>query len=401
MSAFSSLAIPNVDFGGSFGSWADVFGTTPTQRDSYGSFLSPAAPFSSSVETASLHRFSASDVAEQIRHTEPKMNPPPPPADFVPDVGSSALGIFDANEEQFLAEFLDNFDAGDQLNFFDAVSPLDVSHFDSTFANAVLSKELKDDLWASAASPSNSLSHETSAQLSALDSLHLGLGGDSQNSASSALHRYASTSLLPTATGSPHHQQHRHNSSCSLGQSMVSGGDPQSQLFVAAADLRVPSPLPDQSGKRKGPQVVAEEIARNPKRKTSLRVSLGQEDGTASSYSGGSVQDDTGDESVAKTPRSAKSGKKKAPRELLTEEQKRSNHIRSEQRRRNLISNYYENLKDYVYETGGEPRPPKMSKANLLRDSVDYVRRLQQESTQKRELLAALQRELVLKQQQL
>lgn len=66
----------------------------------------------------------------------------------------------------------------------------------------------------------------------------------------------------------------------------------------------------------------------------------------------------------------------KLPRENLSEEQKRSNHIQSEQKRRNLIKSGFEDLNRMVPEL----RSGGFSKSNMLMEAAKFVEKLQQEN---------------------
>ena len=66
----------------------------------------------------------------------------------------------------------------------------------------------------------------------------------------------------------------------------------------------------------------------------------------------------------------------KSARENLSEEQKRSNHIHSEQRRRNLIRRGFDDLNKLVPEL----RVGGFSKSNALSETTNFVRRLMEEN---------------------
>ncbi|KAJ1989159.1 hypothetical protein H4R33_002159 [Dimargaris cristalligena] len=473
MSAFASLAIPNIDLGGSFQTWGESLNAIqPPQSEIYTSLLSSSGPTAQPKVN-----YNELLVAEQIKD-QSKPLPPQAPADLEPDSFDNGFNLFNTNDEHFLSEFLDNFDTSDQLNIFDTISPLDISQFDTTFASSVLSKELKEDTLTQS---SGSFPLETPPQLANLGGLslsqgthHTGFLPPTPNYPAANLfgnlmpnlnfdlsahhHHRVSHSLgnLPSPTmhmfGAVHGATNplaTHPSLSDLygtSSTTAPGGyalptamrhmGSSHDSTVADAGLRPDSPLPDSSGKRKGPRSMSDR-ERNPKRKTSLRVSLGrptgeglmdspylQSDGSLVAVSpaiqssgSGESGDDTngspqpllatpvsagvngGSPKSMTTPSGRSNGKsaKKPARALLTDEQKRNNHIRSEQRRRNLISNYYDSLKEFVYLGKQENMPSKMSKAILLRDSVDYLRRRQQEAVQKRELLATLRHELALK----
>ena len=67
--------------------------------------------------------------------------------------------------------------------------------------------------------------------------------------------------------------------------------------------------------------------------------------------------------------RKSSSASQKAQRENLTEEQKRSNHILSEQKRRNLIKHGFEELHDLVPEL----RNGGLSKSNVLMEAASFL----------------------------
>ncbi|OCL09529.1 hypothetical protein AOQ84DRAFT_20130 [Glonium stellatum] len=70
--------------------------------------------------------------------------------------------------------------------------------------------------------------------------------------------------------------------------------------------------------------------------------------------------------------RKSPSASQKAQRENLTEEQKRSNHILSEQKRRNLIKHGFEELHDLVPEL----RNGGLSKSNVLMEAASFLEEL-------------------------
>ena len=70
--------------------------------------------------------------------------------------------------------------------------------------------------------------------------------------------------------------------------------------------------------------------------------------------------------------RKSSSASQKAQRENLTEEQKRSNHILSEQKRRNLIKHGFEELHDLVPEL----RNGGLSKSNVLMEAASFLEEL-------------------------
>lgn len=64
------------------------------------------------------------------------------------------------------------------------------------------------------------------------------------------------------------------------------------------------------------------------------------------------------------------------PRENLSEEQKRSNHIQSEQKRRNLIKQGFEDLTRMVPEL----RSGSLSKSNMLTEAARFIRKMRDEN---------------------
>ena len=77
----------------------------------------------------------------------------------------------------------------------------------------------------------------------------------------------------------------------------------------------------------------------------------------------------------------------RAPRENLSEEQKRNNHILSEQKRRNVIKQGFEDINRMVPElrTGG------FSKSNMLLEAAKFMRQLQDGNEQLRQQLESLE----------
>ncbi|KAF2808920.1 uncharacterized protein BDZ99DRAFT_42192 [Mytilinidion resinicola] len=93
-----------------------------------------------------------------------------------------------------------------------------------------------------------------------------------------------------------------------------------------------------------------------------------------------SAQDD-----AASRKRKSPSASQKAQRENLTEEQKRSNHILSEQKRRNLIKSGFEELHDLVPEL----RNGGLSKSNVLMEAANFLDQLIKGNEQCRRMLNA------------
>lgn len=73
-----------------------------------------------------------------------------------------------------------------------------------------------------------------------------------------------------------------------------------------------------------------------------------------------------------KRRRSSTTAASKPPRENLTEEQKRSNHIMSEQKRRDLIKRGFEDLHILVPEL----RQGGLSKSSVLMEAATFLERL-------------------------
>ncbi|KAI9767162.1 MAG: hypothetical protein M1839_004617 [Geoglossum umbratile] len=85
--------------------------------------------------------------------------------------------------------------------------------------------------------------------------------------------------------------------------------------------------------------------------------------------------------------RKSQSGSQKAMRENLTEEQKRSNHIMSEQKRRNLIKQGFDDLCELVPELKGGG----YSKSAVLLQSADWLENLLKGNEVLRNILASLE----------
>ena len=77
---------------------------------------------------------------------------------------------------------------------------------------------------------------------------------------------------------------------------------------------------------------------------------------------------------------------RKPPRENLTEEQKRSNHIQSEQKRRNLIKLGFEDTNRMVPEL----RAGGFSKSNMLQEAAKFMRDLQKGNDQLSDIIGIL-----------
>lgn len=81
-------------------------------------------------------------------------------------------------------------------------------------------------------------------------------------------------------------------------------------------------------------------------------------------------------------------GTARSTRENLTEEQKRSNHIQSEQKRRNLIKQGFDDLNRMVPEL----RSGSLSKSNMLVESARFMRLLREGNTELRSRLQGLEK---------
>ena len=88
------------------------------------------------------------------------------------------------------------------------------------------------------------------------------------------------------------------------------------------------------------------------------------------------------DDHAGKKKRTSSAGQKPT-RENLTEEQKRSNHILSEQKRRNLIKRGFDDLHDLVPEI----RNGGLSKSSILVAAADFLDKIIQENDQHRQFL--------------
>ncbi|KAL1915770.1 uncharacterized protein VTP21DRAFT_6529 [Calcarisporiella thermophila] len=82
----------------------------------------------------------------------------------------------------------------------------------------------------------------------------------------------------------------------------------------------------------------------------------------------------------------AKTGRK-PHRELLTEEEKRANHIASEQKRRNLIRSGFRDLTEIVPSL----RNANHSKSTVLFQAIEYIQRLEQQTRILRERVAVME----------
>jgi Helix-loop-helix DNA-binding domain len=100
---------------------------------------------------------------------------------------------------------------------------------------------------------------------------------------------------------------------------------------------------------------------------------------------GGRRKNSTSDSSFKR--RRSQSGNQKAMRENLTEEQKRSNHIMSEQKRRNLIKQGFDDLCELVPDLKGGG----YSKSAVLLQSADWLENLLKGNELLRNILASLE----------
>ncbi|KAI8358854.1 hypothetical protein B0O80DRAFT_376071, partial [Mortierella sp. GBAus27b] len=69
---------------------------------------------------------------------------------------------------------------------------------------------------------------------------------------------------------------------------------------------------------------------------------------------------------------SSATAKRKPYKELLTEEEKRANHIASEQKRRNTIRNGFKDMVDIIPDL----RDVNSSKSTILFKAVDFIKQL-------------------------
>ncbi|KAF9120116.1 hypothetical protein BGW39_011653 [Mortierella sp. 14UC] len=101
--------------------------------------------------------------------------------------------------------------------------------------------------------------------------------------------------------------------------------------------------------------------------------SRGQKEGSRernASYSDGSVSDATNSTPTSTTPATTK---RKPYKELLTEEEKRANHIASEQKRRNTIRNGFKDMTDIIPDL----KDVNSSKSTILFKAVDFIKHLE------------------------
>ncbi|KAF9088477.1 hypothetical protein BGX29_000274 [Mortierella sp. GBA35] len=103
--------------------------------------------------------------------------------------------------------------------------------------------------------------------------------------------------------------------------------------------------------------------------------SRGQKEGSRernASYSDGSVSDAAN--STSTTPTTTTTTTKRKPyKELLTEEEKRANHIASEQKRRNTIRNGFKDMTDIIPDL----KDVNSSKSTILFKAVDFIKHLE------------------------
>ncbi|KAI9340147.1 Myc-type, basic helix-loop-helix domain-containing protein, partial [Zopfochytrium polystomum] len=77
-------------------------------------------------------------------------------------------------------------------------------------------------------------------------------------------------------------------------------------------------------------------------------------------------------------------------KELLTEEEKRTNHILSEQRRRNVIRNGFQTLAELVPSLGVGTGMGK-SKSVILTRTAEYIRTIEEQNRRLQETLSGLE----------
>ncbi|TPX40293.1 hypothetical protein SeMB42_g04252 [Synchytrium endobioticum] len=107
------------------------------------------------------------------------------------------------------------------------------------------------------------------------------------------------------------------------------------------------------------------------------------------------VEDDTYDNFVSSTPSSNSGkgkgrGKRRHGRDLLTEDEKRANHIASEQKRRDLLRNGFASLVDLV--PGLKGGAGGSSKSMILERTVDFIRALEGRNVELAGVVATLER---------
>ncbi|KAJ1651652.1 hypothetical protein IWQ61_007835 [Dispira simplex] len=436
MTAFASVAIPNFDLEGSRQPWGEAMDSlAPTPSSTH-------ELFHSLLDQQPLVRPDITEPATNASGLTIKQ--PSPLLEFGQENPDFEFGILNSSEKNYFNSFMDTID--DQFNFFGDASSLDLDLFDINIASGVLSKDRGDLAPTCDFSPtdfSQSAPVETPLQLTGMHNLTLEKSlATASTSGSLFLSTFDPQLHLPVANHHPTFVPSdvtSHLSSSAPGVSaplfthisptILSSLECSAESNISHLVPRADSPLPDPSGKRKSNAPAFSDRPRNPRRKTSLYLSpdcstamtntdamtpsaptdavlplrglslLSPLTATTTPLSTGLTSPSLPLSSpVADQPRSqdnrvrAKSKvSKKKPRELLTEEQKRNNHIASEQRRRDLISKMYRELEHYVYQNQPDSMPSKMSKANLLRDTVAHVRRLQQEVFQKRKVVIALQ----------
>ncbi|KAI8843612.1 hypothetical protein BC829DRAFT_446227 [Chytridium lagenaria] len=94
------------------------------------------------------------------------------------------------------------------------------------------------------------------------------------------------------------------------------------------------------------------------------------------------------DHVTEEAPRTNRRGTK----ELLTEEEKRANHIQSEQKRRNLIRNGFQTLANLVPGLKTEQNASLSSKSIILGKTVEFVKYLERRNREMEEVLEGLER---------
>ena len=101
------------------------------------------------------------------------------------------------------------------------------------------------------------------------------------------------------------------------------------------------------------------------------------------------------DGSMSETPSTARpdtpTTKRKPYKELLTEEEKRANHIASEQKRRNTIRNGFKDMTDIIPDL----RDVNSSKSTILFKAVDFIKHLERQNRVLQEKASRLESRLM------
>jgi hypothetical protein len=114
-----------------------------------------------------------------------------------------------------------------------------------------------------------------------------------------------------------------------------------------------------------------------------VRIKIEKGKGSSGSRAGKARKASVDDENVKK-----KRGSTSAPRpqrENLTEEQKRDNHIKSEQKRRNLIKKGFSDLHELVPEL----RNGSLSKSSVLMEAANYLEKLLADNEKYAQIIAS------------